>query len=320
MISEDQTFELDIEQLFAQGLRLYRSILCPACKMHYAIIANSISGTMPLSKKLAILDESRQILNAKIHGLDTRTPGELAQCARKIAASCDVLVVAGGDGSFSVIINSVDTTRIPIAFLPLGTGNALRYALGYEGGPEDIARRIKHGKIHELDLLGCGENKRGFMMSVGIEGTVIQMYNRYLSRGHGGFCAYLAGFIKAYFREYRRTNARITVDNETFRVKNLLSLMVAKQPYYGFGMKVVPMATFNDGLVHTLSVNSGFFGCAVGAVTSFTGGNQIGQHVAGRQALVRLETPLPLQIDGDLVSHNDVFSFSVLPKALRIKY
>ena len=51
-----------------------------------------------------------------------------------------MLVVAGGDGTMSLVINAVPADRIPLAFLPFGTGNALTHALGYKGTTADIAR------------------------------------------------------------------------------------------------------------------------------------------------------------------------------------
>lgn len=276
---------------------------------------------MPHSRKVAALNKAGRILGgAAICGLKTRNSAELVQCARDVAAHCDVLVIAGGDGTFSDIVNAIDTVETPVAFLPLGTGNALSYALGYKRGPAAAAKAIRDGKIRKHDLLECKGHKRGFMMSVGFEGTVLQSYDRYLKRGYGGFGAYVAGFLEAYFRKYRRTNAQITIDGHTRQVDNLLSLMVVKQPYYGFGMKVVPGARFDDGLIHTLCINSGTFGCALGAITAFAGGNRTGRYVSGREVRVRPTTPLPLQIDGDFIARAETFRFRVLPQSLRIKY
>ncbi len=57
---------------------------------------------------------------------------------RELARRFDVLVIAGGDGTFSDAINSVSTDETTIAFLPLGTGNAMAHALHYRGNREPI--------------------------------------------------------------------------------------------------------------------------------------------------------------------------------------
>jgi diacylglycerol kinase (ATP) len=287
--------------------------------MRYAIIANPISGTMTSAQRRSVLMKAAKILDAPIHGLDTTTSDELIHCAREVAAHCDVLVTAGGDGTLSHIINSIDTTQMPIAFLPLGTGNAMRYALTYRGSVADIAMRIRDGAIHQYDLIDCQGKRRAFMVSVGIDGTIARIRDHYLARGYTGFRTYFVPFMYAYFSKYKRTIAEITLDGTMFEVDNLLSLMVVKQPYYGFRMKVVPGARFDDRLLHILCVNSGLARYALGVATTFTVGNRVGQYSTGRQLAVKLERPLTLQIDGNPSWNADSFRFTVLPKALKIK-
>ena len=127
--------------------------------MRYAIITNPVSGEMSVDQKRSALAKPAEILGAEIHGLDTKTPADFASCGRDLANSCDVLVAAGGDGSLSDIINSVNTGEKVIAYLPLGSGNAMRNALNYKGSLTDIAKRIRDGEEHQYDLIvlqdGC---------------------------------------------------------------------------------------------------------------------------------------------------------------------
>ena len=287
--------------------------------MRYAIITNPVSGKMTVDQKRTVLAKAAEILDANIYGLDTITADDFGQCARELATYYDVLVTAGGDGTFSDIINSIDIAHTTIAYLPLGTGNAMRYALEYKGSLADIAMRMRDGKIHEYDLINCDEKKRAFMTSIGIEGTLIRLRNQCLAQGATGFKTYLRAAFNAYFREYKRAIATITVDDATFNAKNLLSLMIVKQPYYGFGMNVVPEARFDDRKLHILCINLGLFKCAIGVLTAFTIGNRIGKYCTGQKISVQLERPLILQIDGNYAWKSDVFSFTVMPNALKIK-
>ena len=287
--------------------------------MRYAIITNPVSGELTPDQKRSALANAANILKAEIHGLNTTSATEFRQCARDLAEQCDVLVVAGGDGTFSDIINSVDTVQTPIAYLPLGTGNAMQHALCYRGTLTDLANRIQAGQIFEYDLINCDEKKRAFMVSVGIEGTIIQLRDHYLAKGSTGFGTYFKSTLKAYLKEYKRVIATITIDDEIFNVPNLLSLIVAKQPYYGFGMKVVPKARFDDRQLHILSINSGLLKSYISGITAFTIGNRVGEYRTGRQVTVNLEQPLVLQIDGNEAWQAETFNFTILPKALKIK-
>ena len=287
--------------------------------MNYAIITNPVSGGMTVDQKRSALAEAAEILKADIYGLDTVSAQDFSNCARDLASRCEVLVVAGGDGTLSDIINSVDTSETPIAFLPLGTGNAMRHSLKYKGSLVAITRRIRDGKIHQFDLINCDEKKRAFIASVGIEGTIVRLWQQFRERGSSGFKAYFQATWRSYFREYKRANGIMVVDAERLEARNLLSLMVMKQPYFGFGMKVVPEARFDDGQLHIRCINSGLLKTSFGILTAFTLGNVTGQYFTSTELTVKLDRPLVLQCDGNEGWEADFFSFKILPKALKIK-
>jgi len=287
----------------------------------YAILANPASGNVSHQRRYALLKQAANLLSAEIHGLDTASAEEFSQCAREQAERCDVLVVAGGDGTFSLAINAVTIPSTTLAFLPFGTGNALTYALGYRGKRTgEIAARIRAGRRRPCDLIDCGGRKRGFMVSLGIDGAEIRRYEKYRRRGYGGLSAHIRAGLQAYFQDYRPAGARVTVDNASRRIRRLTSFMVVKQPFFGMGLQAVPRARWSDGLLHTITFASGLLGVAGGLLTGFTVGNRFGDYRFGKMATVKLSAPLTLQIDGDVGWSANRFSFSVLPGAIHLKY
>jgi diacylglycerol kinase family enzyme len=287
--------------------------------MTYVILTNPVSGNMGVNQKSDALKESAEILKADIHGLDTSAEHDLSRCARELAKEYEVIVVAGGDGTFSDVINAIDTSRTPVAYLPLGSGNAMKYALGYKGSLAEIAHRIREGKIHEFDLIDCDRGRRAVTASIGIEGTVLQLRSRLLAKGIKGFPAYLRALFAAYFSFYEPAVAELILDGVIYRVTDLLTILIAKHPYYGYGMKVVPKACFDDGRLHTLWIRAGLLTSFFGFMTSFTIGNKIGRHLSCGELTVKLQKPLLLQTDGNEAWMSDRFCFKALPKALRIK-
>jgi diacylglycerol kinase family enzyme len=274
---------------------------------------------MSIEQKRAALKEPAEILEADIHGLDTVSAEEFRQCAVELADQCDVLVAAGGDGTFSDIVNSIDTRKTAVGFLPLGSGNALRHGLQYTGSLAHSAARIREGKIHQYDLISCDGKKRAFTASVGIEGTIVRFWQKYRAQGSKGFTTYLKAVFNSYFKEYERANSIIRLDDDTFEVDNLLSLMVVKQPYYGYGMKVVPKARFDDGQLHILHLNSGLLTTFIAGLTAFSVGNLFGTYRSGKTLTVSLDHPLVLQVDGNEGWEADSYSFTILAQALKIK-
>ena len=286
----------------------------------YVILTNPVSGNMRVDQKLAALKEPAEILRADIHGLDTSKRYDLPQCARALAEEYEVIVVAGGDGTFSDVINAIDTSRRPVAYLPLGSGNAMKYALGYKGSLAKIAYRIKGGEIHEFDLIGCDRGRRAVTASIGIEGTVLRIRNRLLAKGVKGFPAYLRALFAAYLKFYEPAVAELILDDAAYEVTDLLTILIAKHPYYGYGMNVVPRACFDDRRLHTMWIKGGLVTSLFGFMTSFTIGNKIGRHMSCEELTVKLKKPLLLQTDGNTAWVSDRFNFKVLPRALKIKF
>lgn len=292
----------------------------PRSSPRYCIVANPVSGKLSADKRYALLKETAAVLAAEIHGLDTRSAEDFAQCARERAEQCDVLVVAGGDGTFSLVLNAIDLSRATLAFLPFGTGNALTHTLGYRGGLAEIAARVCAGTVHTYDLIDCDGRRKAFMASLGLDGCAIRLYEMYRGIGYRGLNAHLRAGLRAFFREYRPTGGSIAVDGEVRRVKKLTSLMVVKQPFFGMGLKAVPRARWGDGDLHTQSISSGLVGITTGLVTGFTIGNRVGDYRCGKRIAVTLDAPLTLQIDGELGWTSDRFAFSVLPGVLRLRH
>jgi diacylglycerol kinase (ATP) len=287
--------------------------------MRYAIITNPVAGRFSVAQKSKLLADASRILSAEVIGLDIKTRDEFAARATEVASSVDVLVVAGGDGSISDIINAVDTHQTPISYLPMGSGNALAHGLAYPAEISRAAMRIREAEIRAFDLIDCSGRKRALIASVGIEGTVLKLRNQYVTRGVRGFSSYFRAFLKGYVGQHKQEGVVMEIDGVSHRINSLLSLMIAKHPYYGYGMKLLPKARLDDGELHVLCTTGSLTQLACVVMSAFTVGNRFGRFFRGKELVVRCERPLALQTDGELAWEADLFTFKILPKALRIK-
>jgi len=287
--------------------------------MRYAIVTNPASGNLSLSRRRKLLAVAARILEAGVYGIDTTSKREFLACARELAGKCDVLVVAGGDGSLSDTINAIDTKERPIAFIPLGSGNAMGHALHTRGSITEVATRIRKGQVQEFDLVQCDKSRLAYMVSIGLEGAVIKRRNEYKARGTSGFKAYLMAFLAAYFKDFKGIKAGIAINGRPYETNSLLSIMIMKQPYYGYGLKVMPGACFDDGRLHVRVLDSGWPTFLLGGTTALTIGNRAGFYRTAERVSVVLERPLLMQTDGEVAWEAKEFHFKVLPGALRMK-
>lgn len=286
--------------------------------MRYAIVANPASGNTTPERKRFLLGEAANILHAKIHGLEARSPEEFREFLIRIARECDVLVAAGGDGTLSMIINWVERNTTPVAFLPVGSGNAMRHALMLEGDLAAVARKIRDAPVRQFDLIEI-KGRVGFSASIGIESAVLRVRNTYPRLKNFGFCGYLFAALIAYFREYKRISGTLQVEEAESQLKEILSLVVVKHPFHGFGMKIVPKAKLDDGTLHVLAVSSGFWKSIFRGCMAFFSSNPIGHYQTGKRVDVVLDRPHCLQADGEEWWEGRTFRFQVLPRAVMIK-
>jgi YegS/Rv2252/BmrU family lipid kinase len=287
----------------------------------YGIIVNPKAGRSNLKNKRRVMSECAEILGpgTEIAGWETTSPEELKECARVLASKVDVLVVAGGDGTLSDIINALEDDTV-LSYIPMGTGNAWRNTLKLPVSRRKAAERIRAGKEHAVDLVMVDAKRKGILASVGFEGHALREREKLLEKGIGGFDAYFRATAKSILWGYKGEDALVELDGEKIRVRQAISLIVTKTPFYGYGLKVVPKAQLDDGLLHVMLVSGRQHTTISSIVTSMMGGNLLGQYITCEHVDIETDKELHLQIDGNLERKGTDFEFQVLPSALRMRY
>jgi diacylglycerol kinase family enzyme len=125
--------------------------------------------------------------------------------------------------------------------------------------------------------------------------------------------------LQTLFRRYNSFAATVGVDDKQLRIHNLLDVVIVKQPFYGYGLRMVPGARWDDGLLHMRFVSARVLSALGTLVTAAMVGNRVGPYLRGRHITVQLSRPCGLQTDGDVAWESDRFHFRVLPKAVKIK-
>jgi diacylglycerol kinase family enzyme len=287
--------------------------------MKYGIIANPVSGKQSLDVKRRKLAEAADVLkDVEIAGLDTTSPEELSRCAYELAQKAAVLIVAGGDGTFALVMNSVPKD-VPLGYLPFGSGDVLRHTFGLPRDVQTCARLIQNGKEHLLDVISCDGKTKALFASIGIEGSILLERDRHLQNGVRGFTAYGLATLKILFDGYINADLRVAIDQQEMIAPGALTAVVTKVPYYGYAFKVVPQARVDDGYLHLLVLRSGPFGTLYALATSLAGGNKSGDYYRAKEIAITTSTEQRLQRNGDPEKEKRThFSFTVLPRELKL--
>ena len=288
--------------------------------MKYGIIVNPVSGKKSLARKRRALSYAVEVLGGDcvVVGLDTTSRRQFAECARDLSKKVDTLVVAGGDGTVSDVINTVDP-EMNLAYLPLGSACALGQVLGLPFNVEKAAAQIRDGSAHHLDLILCDNDKKAIMASIGINSFTLQTREKLLKIGIKGGMAYGIGTTAAYFK-YKRTDVTINADGEVFTLRNVITTIIGKTPSFGYRMILVPEAKIDDGYLHLLAVNVGYFRVAYNIFKSFFAPIRTGEYRKATNVRITLKEPRFLQIDGNIYKKAKEFEFAVLPGALKLTF
>ncbi|GGL23983.1 YegS/Rv2252/BmrU family lipid kinase [Phycicoccus endophyticus] len=165
----------------------------------------------------------------------------------------DALVVVGGDGVVHLGANLCAGTGVPLGVVAAGTGNDVARALGLPVlDAHEAVARVLEGRTRAVDAArsGTGERTRWFVgvLAGGFDAVVNERANRW--RWPSGPTRYTLAVARELqvFRPIRYT---LTLDGHRRETEAML-VAVGNGPTYGGGMRVLPEASFDDGLLDVL--------------------------------------------------------------------
>lgn len=170
------------------------------------------------------------------------------------AGEVDRLVVAGGDGMVHLGADLCAGTGVPLGIIAAGTGNDIARELGLP--VRDAAKaveRILEGRTRAVDAARLGDgtgHDRWFVgvLAAGFDAVVNERANAW--RWPKGPMRYNLA-IGRELPAFRAIPYVLELDGERVETDAML-VAVGNGPAYGGGMKVVPDARFDDGLLDVL--------------------------------------------------------------------
>lgn len=265
-----------------------------------------------------------------IHGQNDATT-----FARKAACSgCDVVFLAGGDGTIAQAVDGLVNTETALAVLPGGSGNVLARQLNLPvpGGmhPHPIleaARLLLKGQVRRVDVgritpRGSQVPARHFLCwsGVGFDAQVNQAVEADLERKRrlGPLATALAAFLT--LRDYAGTSARLRIDGRRIN-RRLIMLVASNIQLYGIIFRMAERAVMDDGRLDVYTFQgSGPLRTVLHAVRLL-----LRKHIEDPEVDIyraqRIEVstyrPLPVHVDGDYIGLTPIV-IEVVPKALNL--
>jgi len=255
-------------------------------------------------------------------------PGELTEVAREAAANASLLVAVGGDGTVNEVVNGIAGLDVELAVIPRGTGWDFVRTYGIPRKLEAAVEVALHGRTREIDLgraryLGWNgaesESLFANVASAGMSGAIAKRANE-TSKALGGKVSYAWATV-AVFSRWRSDEVRVRVDG-TEQAGRMHDVIVANGRYLGGGMKMVPEAEPDDGLLDVLLIGDLTKRDLLLTMPKTYRGKHLPHPKAtllrGTTVEIDAPEPLPVELDGEQPGTTPV-RFEIVPRALRLR-
>jgi diacylglycerol kinase (ATP) len=290
--------------------------------MTVVVVANPTAGHGRAGRQIGHVVALLNSLGVEHHVRVSESAGDLEHIARRAAEDgADIVAVLGGDGSVGAAVNGVIGTLAALAVLPAGTGDDFAKAIG-AGRLSAATRLLAAPDIREVDVvkLTAGPQERHYVniAGAGFDSEVNETANT-MSLKLGGTGTYIAAVLKT-LRRFAPAHYEIDVDGEHTTTEAML-VVVGNGRSYGGGMRVLPTAAIDDGLLDVCIVHSLSTAAFLRAFPLVFRGTHVNHPKVSmrRGARVTVEANRRIQVyaDGERVGPLPAI-FEVLPGVLRL--
>ncbi len=247
--------------------------------------------------------------------------------AELVASGADRIVVIGGDGTLRHVAGVLSGSPVELAFIPTGTANLfsrnVRHMMGgltpIEVALAEATRPIDVGWAEVKTVDGCTVQEPFLtMLGHGHDAGIVAQVSPQRKRQFG----WLAYFLPAVRgMAARGSRFQMVLDGAPTRELTAWSVLVVNGSMIP-GATINPQSRVDDGIVEVMIVSPANLGhwaliAAKGVLRMDRTVAGLDEYRASRVAL-RPDVPLPLQLDGDVISDVTQVTVSVALGALQV--
>ena len=152
------------------------------------------------------------------------------------------ILVAGGDGTISLVAEAVRDLDIIFAILPAGSANGLAADFGLPGTIKDAINVAFGDNIKGIDAV-CINNEISLHLSdIGLNALLVKNYEKSDTRGKLGYAREMLKTLS----EHENFNVRITTELGVLETEALI-VIIANARKYGTGVSINPLGDMSDG-------------------------------------------------------------------------
>jgi len=220
------------------------------------LIYNPAAGDKSFNSYLDKFLKYFQAAGFKVDVYRSMEPGDFGEGLKNIDQSYQAVIVAGGDGSASEMVDLMQKRKIdiPLGIIPAGTANDFASFLGMTQNIENSIKRILDWNIKEIDI---GKVNDKYFLNVCVGGIISQIAHgteTEMKNKLGKVAYYLQGLrelpnIKSMQLEIETPQRKIEGD--------FLGFFIFNSKDAGGFKNIAKLASIDDGLFDLLAVKTG---------------------------------------------------------------
>ncbi|MFQ5349947.1 MAG: diacylglycerol/lipid kinase family protein [Thermoanaerobaculia bacterium] len=174
-----------------------------------------------------------------------------AEARRAVDERVDRLVVAGGDGTFHLVVPALVGGSTCLGLVPVGRGNDFATSLGVPAAVPEAVELALTGRERLVDVGRAGEHRFAFYGGAGFDSAVSATADGH-SRLLPSSITYVLATVRTLVR-FRPPTAVVEWQGGGFEGE-LMFATVCNGPRFGGGMLIAPDAVMDDGLLDLVLV------------------------------------------------------------------
>jgi len=311
-----------------------------------AVVFNPIKGDLKRLKRAVAAAEQASGWPGSIWLQTSVADGGQGVTREAITRGATVVLAAGGDGTVRAVAETLRGSGIPIALIPVGTGNLLARNLGLTlTDIEEAALSAFTGTNHTIDVgvvtitrAGGGEEDHIFlvMAGVGLDAKLIALTNPRLKKAVG-WLAYVDAGVRS-IPQLKPIRLRFSRDGSPERAASAHTVLIGNCGLLPGNLLLMPDARPDDGILDVAVLRpTGPLGWVKvwnkvawenGVLRKSALGRQIIDltkdvkdvtYLTGKDFRMKLDEPEELQLDGDQFGAAKMVHAWVDPGGLNVK-
>lgn len=289
---------------------------------HVFVVLNPIAGNVNIEKVQRYLEAFMAGHNWSYEFYETTGQGNLGAVVQdKVKAGATLVVAVGGDGTLSEVANGLVNSPIPLAIIPLGTGNVIAHELGIPLNLEEACQLlIQNHKIRQLDVMRVGRRYFISHISMGVYSLIVEEIKPEQKRRFGRLI-----YVKEAIKKLMKKNSwrfEVKVDDQALTVRASF-ILVANAGSVGlyalqWGQHISPDDQYLTVCIIKSRSLSDYLKLLwyMARNRHYLDPNII--YLNARQKIdIKTDQPLPVRADGDIIGKSHV-RIEVIPAAVRV--